>query len=54
VLGDPEQIVERAAEFAALGVRELVVSPAPVWFAMPDPSMLDLLAESVLPALRGL
>jgi len=52
--GTPEQIVERAAEFAALGVVELVVSPAPVWFAMPDPSMLDLLAEAVLPVLRGL
>jgi probable F420-dependent oxidoreductase len=52
--GAPAQIVERAAAFAALGVRELVVSPAPIWFAMPDPSMLDLLAEAVLPALRDL
>jgi hypothetical protein len=32
----------------------LIVCPAPVWFAMPDPSMLDLLAETVLPAARGL
>jgi probable F420-dependent oxidoreductase len=52
--GTPEQVVERAAAFAGLGVSELVVSPAPVWFAMPDPSMLDLLAEAVLPALRAL
>jgi probable F420-dependent oxidoreductase len=50
--GTPEQVVERARAFAALGVSELIVSPAPVWFAMPDPSMLDLLAEAVLPALR--
>jgi probable F420-dependent oxidoreductase len=52
--GTPEQVVERAAAFAELGVQELVISPAPIWFAMPDPSMLDLLAESVLPALRAL
>jgi hypothetical protein len=42
------------AVFAAIGVTELVVSPAPVWFAMPDPSMLDLFAEDVLPALHEL
>ncbi len=52
--GTPERIVDRAAAFAELGVTELVISPAPVWFAMPDPSMLDLLAEAVLPGLRGL
>jgi alkanesulfonate monooxygenase SsuD/methylene tetrahydromethanopterin reductase-like flavin-dependent oxidoreductase (luciferase family) len=52
--GTPEEVVERAALYASLGVTELVVSPAPVWFAMPDPSMLDLFAEAVLPALRGL
>jgi probable F420-dependent oxidoreductase len=54
LVGTPEQAIERAAAFADLGVSELVVSPAPVWFAMPDPPMLDLLAESVLPALRAL
>lgn len=52
--GTPDQVVERASAFAALGVSELIVSPAPVWFAMPDPSMLDLIAEAVLPALREL
>ncbi len=51
--GTPAQVVDRASAFAALGVAELIVVPAPVWFAMPDPSMLDLLAEEVLPALRG-
>jgi hypothetical protein len=35
-------------------VHELVLSTAPIWFALPDPSMLDLLAEAVLPALRAL
>jgi probable F420-dependent oxidoreductase len=52
--GTPEQVLERASAFADLGVGELVVSPAPVWFAMPDPSMLDLFAEAVLPGLRAL
>ncbi|MGZ8605884.1 MAG: LLM class flavin-dependent oxidoreductase [Actinomycetota bacterium] len=52
--GTPGQVVERVAAFAALGVTELIVSPAPIWFAMPDPSMLDLLAEDVLPAVRAL
>lgn len=52
--GTPDQVVERARAFAELGVTELILSLAPVWFAMPDPSMLDLVAEAVLPRLRDL
>ncbi len=52
--GTPEQALERLARFAELGVAELIVCPGPVWFSMPDPSMLDLLAEAVLPAAREL
>jgi probable F420-dependent oxidoreductase len=52
--GTPSQVVERAASFAALGVTELILSPATVWFAWPDPSMIDLIAEAVLPALHDL
>jgi probable F420-dependent oxidoreductase len=54
LVGTPDQVVERVAAFAALGVSELVISPAPIWFAMPDPSMLDLVAEAVLPHVREL
>ena len=54
LVGTPDQVLERLARFAEIGVSELVVSPAPVWFALPDPSMLDLLAERVLPAAREL
>ena len=54
LVGTPEQVLERLSRFADLGVSELVVSAAPVWFALPDPSMLDLLAERVLPAAREL
>ena len=52
--GTPAQVLERASAFAALGVSELIVSPAPIWFAMPDPSMLDLFADAVLPGLTAL
>jgi len=54
LVGTPDQVLERLARFAEVGVDELVVCPAPVWFALPDPSMLDLLAERVLPAAREL
>ena len=50
--GTPAEVIERASAFADLGVSELILCPAPVWFAMPDPSMLDLLAEAVIPVLR--
>jgi alkanesulfonate monooxygenase SsuD/methylene tetrahydromethanopterin reductase-like flavin-dependent oxidoreductase (luciferase family) len=52
--GTPDEVVERMTRFAELGVSELIVCPAPVWFAMPDPSMVDLFAEAVLPRLREL
>ena len=54
LVGTREQVLERIGAFAELGVSELVVCAAPVWFALPDPSMLDVLAESVLPAAREL
>ena len=52
--GTPDEVVERMTRFAELGVSELIVCPAPVWFAMPDPSMVDLFAEAVLPQLQKL
>ena len=51
--GTPDQVLERIGRFADLGVTELIVSLAPIWFALPDPSMLDLFAEAVLPGARG-
>jgi probable F420-dependent oxidoreductase len=54
LVGTPDQVLERIVRFAEIGVSELVVCPAPVWFALPDASMLDLLAERVLPAAREL
>jgi probable F420-dependent oxidoreductase len=52
--GTTDQVVERMSAFADLGVSELIVCPAPVWFSMPDPSMVDLFAERVVPSLRDL
>src|SRR5918994_1128233 len=52
--GTPDEVVERMTRFAELGVSELIVCPAPVWFAMPDASMVELFAEAVLPRLRAL
>ncbi len=52
--GTPAQALERLARFASLGVEELIVSPAPIWFALPDPSMLDLLAEALIPGAHAL
>jgi alkanesulfonate monooxygenase SsuD/methylene tetrahydromethanopterin reductase-like flavin-dependent oxidoreductase (luciferase family) len=54
LVGTPDDVLERLERFAELGVGELVVAPAPVWFALPDPSMLDLFAERVVPAAREL
>ena len=52
--GTPEQVVERLAAFAELGVEELIVSPAPIPFAVPDPTILELFAETVIPRAKDL
>jgi probable F420-dependent oxidoreductase len=54
LVGTPEQVVERLASFAGLGVEEMIVGPAALPFAEFDPSMVDLLAEAVMPATRDL
>jgi probable F420-dependent oxidoreductase len=46
--GTVDEVLERVAAFEALGVEELILSPAPLPFAVPDPSILDVLAEGVL------
>ena len=49
----PADVLERLERFAALGVGELIGSRAGL-FALPDPPMLDLLADRVLPAAKAL
>jgi probable F420-dependent oxidoreductase len=51
VLGSPERVVERLGEYAAAGVRTVLIAPA-----CPDgaaESLVELVAETVLPALRS-
>lgn len=48
LVGTVEQVRERVAAFEALGVEEVVIAPAPLPFAIPDPSMVDLLAREVV------
>jgi len=54
LVGTPDRVLDRLGRFAELGVEELIVSPAPLWFSLPDPSMLDLLGEAVIPGAHAL
>jgi alkanesulfonate monooxygenase SsuD/methylene tetrahydromethanopterin reductase-like flavin-dependent oxidoreductase (luciferase family) len=50
LVGSVEEVRDRVAAFEALGVEEIVVAPAPLPFAIPDPSMVELFAEAVIGA----
>ena len=52
--GTVEQVLDRVGELAEIGVEQLIVSPATLPFAIPDPSMIDVLAEAVMPAARAM
>jgi probable F420-dependent oxidoreductase len=51
--GTPEQILERVAAFESLGVRELIVSPWVLPFAIHEPLQVELFAERVIAPSRG-
>lgn len=52
--GSPQQVLERLAAFAGLGVEEMIVSPAAVPFAVHDEDVVRLFAERVIPEARTL
>ncbi len=52
--GTPDMVLDRLAAFAELGVEEIIVSGATLPFAIHDEGMLDLFADSVIPAAREL
>jgi F420-dependent oxidoreductase-like protein len=52
--GTPDEVLERVARFAELGVEEIIVAPAPLPFALPDPSIPEVFAEAVMPKARAL
>jgi alkanesulfonate monooxygenase SsuD/methylene tetrahydromethanopterin reductase-like flavin-dependent oxidoreductase (luciferase family) len=54
LVGTIDEAVERLRAFAALGVEEVIVAPATVPFAVPDPSNVDLIARELLPRVAGL
>ena len=51
--GTPEQILARVAAFESLGVRELIVSPWVLPFAIHEPHQVELFAERVIAPSRG-
>jgi probable F420-dependent oxidoreductase len=50
LVGTVDQVRERVRAFEDVGVEEIIVSPAPLPFAIPDASMLELFAASVIAA----
>jgi probable F420-dependent oxidoreductase len=53
LVGTPGQVLERLEAFAGRGVDEIIVGPGFLPFSLPDPEMLDVLAEEVFPSARG-
>ena len=51
--GTAEQVLERVAAFESLGVREIIVSPWVLPFAIHEPEQVELFAERVIAPSRG-
>ena len=51
--GTPEQVLERVAAFESLGVREIIVAPWVLPFAIHEPEQVELFAERVIVPSRG-
>jgi len=51
--GTPEQVLERVGAFESLGVREIIVSPWVLPFAIHEPEQVELFAEGVIAPSRG-
>jgi len=51
--GTPQQVLERVAAFESLGVREIIVAPWVVPFAIHEPEQVELFAERVIASSRG-
>jgi alkanesulfonate monooxygenase SsuD/methylene tetrahydromethanopterin reductase-like flavin-dependent oxidoreductase (luciferase family) len=52
LVGTVDEAVDTIGRFAELGVEEIVVSPAPVPFAVADWDQVELLAREVAPRVR--
>ena len=51
--GTPEQVLERVGAFESLGMREIIVSPWVLPFAIHEPEQVELFAERVIAPSRG-
>ena len=51
--GTPEQVLERVGALESLGVREIIVSPWVLPFAIHEPEQVELFAERVIAPSRG-
>lgn len=51
--GTPEQVLDRIHAFESLGVREIIVSPWVLPFAIHEPEQVELFAERVIAPSRG-
>ncbi len=51
--GTPDEVIERVRAFEAVGVEEIVVAPWVLPFSVQEPEMVDLFAERIIPAFRG-
>jgi F420-dependent oxidoreductase-like protein len=54
LVGTPEEVLDRLAAFAGHGVEDVIFGPGFLPFSLPDPEMLDVLAEEVIPSARDL
>jgi probable F420-dependent oxidoreductase len=52
--GTPEQVLERVAAFESLGVREIIVAPWVLPFAIHEPEQVELFADRVIAPSRGM
>jgi probable F420-dependent oxidoreductase len=50
LVGTVDEVRSRVERWEAVGVEEIVVAPAPLPFAIPDPSMVDLFAAAIIGA----
>lgn len=51
--GTVDEVAARIEAYAEVGVDEVIVAPATLPFAIPDPDMVDLIAGAVLPRVRS-
>lgn len=52
--GTPDRALDRVAAFARLGVEEIIVTIGQIPFSIPDPEMVELIAERVVAPARSI